>query len=244
MIDRSTPAVGEPGCIPAAASPDAGSSAVMALFDFDHTLTDCDTAARFFRWLLLSSRWRLAVVVLALPVLGPLLAPRRTRRLPIRFAVWLATLGRSHGDLERLIARHVAEVGAAGGVFVRRDARECIARHLAQGHRVVVATGALEALAAHILAAEAIEGVSVVGSTLRRRFGGMVSEQHCFGERKIPMLAARGFAAPWDFVYSDHSADLPILSRGRACFLVNPRPACALRIAAVLGDAPTVLCWR
>jgi phosphatidylglycerophosphatase C len=67
----------------------------VVVFDFDLTLTYWDTADRFFRWLLRRNPWRLLVVAMALPVLGPLLPFRRTRRWLTWFAVWVATLGRS-----------------------------------------------------------------------------------------------------------------------------------------------------
>lgn len=219
-------------------------SRVLALFDFDHTITSWDTAGRFFGWLLRRSPWRLGLVGLAVPVLGPLFFVRPYRKVPIRFGVWVATLGLSHEQLHAQAKVHIAEVTAQGGVFMRRDALRRIADHQAEGHEVVIATGALEMLACEVLLAGGVTGVRVVGSSVRPFLGGMVVHEHCFGERKIDMLAQRGFLPPWAYVYSDHEADLPILEAGLERFIVNPQPRSAKRLAARLGDSAKVVSWQ
>jgi phosphatidylglycerophosphatase C len=219
-------------------------SRILAVFDFDHTITPWDTAARFFFWLMWRRPWKAGFALIALPFLGPLLAFRHTRKVPIRFGAWVATLGVSHAQLPDLARMHIREVTERGEKFVRSDARARLNDHLAQGHEVVVATGCLEVLAREILMIEGLGTVAVVGSSVRRYFGGMVVLEHCFGERKIPMLAARGFVAPWDFAYSDHRADLPLLLRGKQQYLVNPLPKCASVLSPALGKTATLVSWN
>jgi phosphatidylglycerophosphatase C len=216
----------------------------IAVFDFDLTLTSWDTATRFFGWLLRRSPWK---PVLGAPIallIGPLAAFRRTRRVPIRFAAWLATLGHDHEPLRALVKVHISEIGARHGSFLRRDGRAQLEAHQSQGHTVVVATGAFEDLARDILVNEGFSTVIVVGSSLRRVLGGMVVNRHCHGPHKIPMLQERGFEPPWAFVYSDHEADLPLLRSGIRQFVVNPKPRTAARLMAVLGPSATVVTWR
>src|SRR5580693_8555973 len=67
----------------------------IAVFDFDYTLTTCDTAARFFGWLLRRAPWKMLLGAPVVLALGPLALFSRTRRVPIRFLVWLATFGAS-----------------------------------------------------------------------------------------------------------------------------------------------------
>jgi phosphatidylglycerophosphatase C len=184
----------------------------------------------------------------ALPALGPLLAFRYTRNVPIRFGVWAATFGLSHQQLPELARTHMKELVARGESFVRKDALAQLRQHLAQGHQVLVATGCLQELADEILFAEGLDQVVVVGSSVRKCFGGMVVHEHCFGERKLSMLAARGFAEPgpyrWDFVYTDHHSDLPLLMKGKHRYLVNPMPNCVSKLTAALGETVTVLTWN
>jgi phosphatidylglycerophosphatase C len=217
---------------------------VIAVFDFDLTLTSWDTATRFFAWLLRRSPWKIVLGAVLALLLGPFAIFRRTRRVPIRFAAWLATFGYSHEELKALAQEHIGEISRSGGSFLRRDARAQIETHQSQGHTVVVATGAPEYLAGEILASEGINKVIVVGSSMRRVLGGMIVERHCYGTLKIAMLQERGFAPPWAFVYSDHETDLPLLQAGCRQFLVNPTPRTAARLRAVLGPSASVVSWR
>src|SRR5687767_13334184 len=192
----------------------------VVVFDFDLTLTRWDTADRFFRWLLRRNAWRLALVVAALPVLGPLMLAASTRKWPIRFAVWVATLGRDSSALADLAQQHIRSLpGGHAAVFVPA-AVECLHAHVACGHRVVIATGCLEPLARALLQHAGLDHVPLVASTLRPFLGGLARDQHCFGANKIPMLTARGFAPPWAFAYTDHHADLPVLELSAERFLV------------------------
>lgn len=220
------------------------SSRTLAVFDFDHTITECDTAARFFLWLLRRRLWRLAVAALALPLIGPLFLVRPCRRVPVRFGVWLATFGATHEELAGLARAHVMELVAKSAPLLRRDARARIALHQAQGDVVVVATGALEFLVDELLLAGGVFDVEVVGSSVRKRWGGMVVRQHCIGKQKLPMLEARGFSAPFTYVYSDHSIDLPLLEAGEQRYIVNPRPECAAFLSTRLGTSALFVSWE
>jgi phosphatidylglycerophosphatase C len=220
------------------------SAAPTAVFDFDLTLTSWDTAARFFGWLLRRSPWKMLAGVPVALLVSPLAAFRPTRKGIIRGAAWWATFGCDHEQLRGLARLHVAEVKAREGSFLRQDGRRQIASHQAQGHTVVIATGALEILVCEILDAEGIRDVGVVGSSMRRFLGGMVARQHCYGARKITMLRERGFAPPWAFVYSDHEADLPLLRAGATQFVVNPKPRSAAQLLAELGSSACVVTWR
>lgn len=220
------------------------SSRTLAVFDFDHTITECDTAARFFVWLLRRRLWRLAVAALALPLIGPLFLVRPCRRIPVRFGVWLATFGVTHKELFGLARAHVMELVAESAPLLRSDARARIALHQAQGDVVVVATGALEFLAHEILLAGGASNVEVVGSSVRKRWGGMVVRQHCIGKQKLSMLEARGFSAPFTYVYSDHSKDLPLLEAGEQRYIINPQARCAEFLSTRLGASALVLSWE
>jgi phosphatidylglycerophosphatase C len=216
----------------------------VVVFDFDLTLTRWDTADRFFRWLLWRDAWRLGVVVAGLPVLGPLLLAKRTRKWPIRFAVWVATLGRSSASLPALAEEHIQSLPSGHTSVFLPEAVKQLQAHLAQGHQVVVATGCLEPLAQALLEHAGLGHVPLVASGLRPFLGGLVREQHCFGANKIPMLIARGFPPPWAAAYTDHRADLPLLKLSKERYLVSPTPTCRARIEEALAAKATILAWR
>ena len=219
-------------------------AATTVVFDFDLTLTRWDTADRFFRWLLKSQPWRATLVIGALPVLLPLLLIPRTRKWPVRIAIWVATLGRDEAALARIAQTYVQAMPSGASQLFMDDALVQLRVHLAHGHRVVVATGCLEVLARPLLDRAGLTEVPLVGSTMRPRWGGLVVRAHCFGANKLPMLSARGFAPPWQIAYTDHRCDLPVLLQARQCILINPTPRCLAALRAGLTRPPTVLVWR
>lgn len=218
--------------------------APIVVFDFDLTLTRWDTADRFFRWLLRRNPWRLALVLVLVPLLGPLFVFRATRKWPVRFAVWVATLGRSQQDLNQLAREH-ADIAFSGSppVFLQAGL-SCMQTHLDRGHRVVIATGCLDILARELLQRAGYAHVPLVASTMRPLLGGMARDRHCFGPNKVPMLTERGFAPPWEVAYTDHHCDLPILRLSRQHYLVSPRPECVVRIERALSAKTVILAWR
>jgi phosphatidylglycerophosphatase C len=220
------------------------STRVVALFDFDHTLTTSDSFAGFCWWILRRQWWRLAIVVVASPLLAPLLLLSSSRRIPVRFAVWVSTLGVTDEQLPQLVNSYVRIHLAGTASFVLKDGLDRVAMHWKAGHEVIIATGALELLARAICDSAGLEGVVVVGSSLRRALGGLVADQHCIGARKIPMLTERGYPPDWEFVYTDHYADVPILARARQRYLVNASPRSINRITEALGSTPAILEWK
>lgn len=219
-------------------------TSAIVVFDFDLTLTRWDTAERFFRWLVLRDLWRLLLVLSAVPVLVPLLLLKPTRTVPARFAVWVATLGRAPNDLPALVESHIQSLPEGHASVLVPAAVERLQAHVAQGDRVVIATGCAEPLAKALLNHAGLSHVPLVASTVRSFFGGLVSHQHCFGSNKISMLSSRGYAPPWAIAYTDHSADIPMLRLSAERYLVNPEPKCLTRIEQALACKATVLSWR
>lgn len=214
------------------------------IFDFDHTLTSWDSSDRFFRWLLRRGPWRMMLFIATIPLLAPLLLIKGTRKQPVKFAVWTATLGRSNDALRALAKEHVAEIVAKRQPLVLQDAIRQVNHHLEQGYRVVVATGSLEVLAREFLDQSGLHQVPLVGSSLKPLMGGMVADGHCHGPLKIPMLTQRGYPPPWVATYTDHECDLPVIEHSAECFLVNPRQKAIRIITDKLSFTPVVLSWR
>jgi phosphatidylglycerophosphatase C len=214
------------------------------VFDFDHTLTSWDSSDRFFRWLIKRNLWRVGLVVIVSPFLGPLLLHGRTKRIPIRFAVWVSTLFRTQERISLLADEHIAEVVSGGETLLLGEGSGQLLQHLELGHTVVIATGSLQVLATKYLVRCGLGHIPLVGSSLKPFLWGMVVNEHCFGDRKIPMLAQRGYAPPWAVTYTDHECDLPVIGQSTECFLVNPKPNAIRVITDRLSFTPTVLSWR
>ena len=216
-------------------------AAPTVIFDFDLTLTQWDTAERFFTWLLRRDVCRLAVVFLCAPLLAPFLLIAATRLWPIHFAVWIATFGRSANTLQKLAFEHVRTLPQSA--FLDQGLTQ-LQEHLSQGHRVVIATGCLAPLVEAFLVVAGLAHVPVVASTLRPFLGGLTTDRHCIAANKVRMLYEAGFSAPWNHVYTDHRSDLPILRLSDQCYLINPKPGCLACIRQNLPTEPIVLRWR
>jgi phosphatidylglycerophosphatase C len=214
------------------------------VFDFDHTLTSWDSSDRFFRWLLTRGSWRIVLVIASIPFLTPLLLIKNTRKLPIKFAVWKATLGRSNDTICALAKTHVAEIVARRQPLFLQDAKRQLNHHLEQGHQVVVATVSLEVLAREFLDQSGLAHIPLVGSSLKPYMWGLVAHEHCHGPGKIRMLTQRGYPPPWVATYTDHECDLPVIEQSAECCLVNPRPKAIQIITDRLSFTPVVLSWR
>ncbi|HGM6769746.1 TPA: haloacid dehalogenase-like hydrolase [Stenotrophomonas maltophilia] len=216
----------------------------VVVFDFDLTLTRWDTADQFFRWLLRRSPARMAVLLAALPALAPLLLTGFTQRWPIRFAVWVSTIGRKPDALPALVEEFIQTLPLGSESVLLPAGVERLQAHMERGDEVVIATGCLDALASALLRHAGLEQVPLVASTVRPFLGGLVQDQHCYGPNKIPMLAARGYAPPWAVAYTDHRADLPVLKLAAERFLIDPKPECVTRLEAALASKMKILNWR
>jgi phosphatidylglycerophosphatase C len=215
---------------------------MTVMFDLDHTLVRCDSFAGFNRRLLLNDWWRAALTIAASPAILLLWSRKRTRSAAVSTLLWIGTIGQS-GRLDELMSAFVARQ-FANRSLVCAEAVEQLQRHVREGDRVVVVTGAAESLARRVCARIGCDGVEVVGSTLRLWHGGWVGGESCKGEAKIRMLAGRRIEAPWDCVYTDSASDLPLLRLARRKVLVNPRPRSRARVAEVLGTDVEVVVWE
>lgn len=216
----------------------------VVVFDLDHTIIRCDSFLGFNRELLLRRSWRTALTLVASPFLAALWIPRRTRLTVASTLVWLATVGLEEDELHTLMDVYVATRFDHDPALVCRTSVEMLQAHQRSGARVFIATGSEVTLARRICARLGIRDVEIVGSTLRRWWGGWIAGEHCFGQRKVTMLIERGAGERWDCVYSDSVADLPILARGARRVVVNPRPSQRSSLEAQLGGVLEIVEWR
>ena len=217
--------------------------APTVVFDFDHTLYDGDSGSHLFAWLIKRSAWRMALALLAAPLLGPMIAFLPTRRRGISGFVWIGTVGLHRPrTLDLLIDRYVAAHTAELRGRLLPVALEVLHGHRMAGDRVVVATGAPPELARAILAFVAHESVPVIGSLTGPRAGAILVTRHCHAEEKMRMLREAGYATV-DIAYSDSSADLPLLRAARAPVVVNPKHGAVDMFRRVLPPGTPILNW-
>src|SRR5262245_44774512 len=144
----------------------------VVVFDLDHTLIRCDSFAGFNRYLLQRQWWRFALAAVASPIIAAFWISRRTRLVAGSALVWCGTVGMDEQELHRLMDEHVAGRFGSGTDLVCQAALRTLRGHQDEGARVLVATGAVVALADRVCRQIGIAGVEVVGSTLQPWLGG------------------------------------------------------------------------
>lgn len=188
---------------------------VLAIFDFDGTLTRRDTLLPFLRYAVGTAAFVVRLVsvlpVLAAMALGIVGRDRAKERVLRRFfrgmpAERLARLGRDFAQ-ERLPA------------LVRAQALEKLAWHRARGHRCVLASASPDVYLEPWARAAGFD--DVVASNLeydtRGRVTGRLAGGNCRGEEKLRRLEARfgDLRELGVYGYGDSSDDRPFLERCR-----------------------------
>lgn len=213
-----------------------------ALFDLDETLIDHDSFARFTVHLLCRNPLRLTAAVLLSPLIAAAFTRRSWRVRAGSVLLWLGTAGVSDTRLDRIVQKHLCRLDVRGRLLPEGEA--ALAGHLAAGDDVVVVTGCAE-LVAVPLCREIDPRIRVVASTLRRCWGGLVADRHCYGPRKVEMLTGAGIGSGTGggivAVYGDSPADAPMLDLARTAVLVNLPQATAERIREQLTGPERVV---
>lgn len=158
------------------------------------------------------------ILVGALLPLSCLLA-LRSQRLAGSVLLWAMTFGASTWGFARALrnyARYTLPRYANEAIFAE------LARHLRAGSRVVIATGTMPLLVRVLLDVRNVLPLPVVGSRVRRSWGGLVVATHCTGRIKVRELQRQLGIVEWSTVYTDSFADHSLLSRARAVTLVAP----------------------
>jgi phosphatidylglycerophosphatase C len=211
-----------------------------AVFDFDRTIMQIDTGARFVTQTLLRSPVRLALALAATPLAATLAMNRRTLRWGVSVYVWISTFGTS---AEQLIARLESFAQQLDDV-VFCEALAALRRHRAAGHRIAVMSGSPAWLVAAVL--QRVDGgeFTIVASTWRRFSGGFIAEPHCVREQKLRMARSAGLPRGlWHSGYTDSTWDIPMLRNCRIRTLVNPSPRTLARFRRAFGNGFEVVRW-
>jgi len=199
---------------------DTRTNPAVVVFDFDGTLVRRDSLLDFCVRYCLKRPAGFLLVVPLLP-LALLLLVTRSQGAAGSVLLWAMTLGASTRSVVlalRSYARRKLPDYAFDSIF------DELTRHVREGHRVVIATGSVPTLVRGLLAARKLPALSVAGTRLRRRWGGLGTETHCTGQVKVDELRRRFGIAGWSTVYTNSFADRPLLSGASDITLVWPSP--------------------
>jgi phosphatidylglycerophosphatase C len=203
----------------------------VVVFDFDGTLVSRDSVLDFcFRYA--ARRPHRLLLVLAVT---PLAALGRLRSVGAAASVllWALTVGTSTRFFVGELRRYAEQVLPR---FAYEELFAELSRELSMGRDVVIATGALPALVRGVLRARGLPRLPIVGSRLRRRYGGLTVVTHCVGSAKARELSKRFGIQGWRAVYTDSWADRCLMRGARDVTLVSPSPELLERARKLSGE--------
>jgi phosphatidylglycerophosphatase C len=212
------------------------SAAAVVVFDFDGTLVSRDSFLDFALRYCATRPLRLFIVSCFLPFAVALRL--RSLKSAGSLLLWAMTVGTSTRYFVGALRRYAKSTLPR---YTNEPIFAELTRHLGEGSRVIIATGTMPLLVRALLNARNLGSVPVVGSRLRRRWGGLVPETHCIGGTKRFELKRRFGIVEWSAVYTDSFADRSLLSRARDITLVDPSRRTLSRTRRLIDEATTAL---
>jgi len=207
------------------------------VFDLDGVIASGDTMAALIRRRLLSNPIR--ALVGAVPAVAWTVL-RRFPRIRVRISRALGSIALSGLTSERYatLARQVGGELGADPAWVLTAGLEAIRRHLDAGDSVVVTTGTEALLSRAFLDALGLDGVGLIGTSVR--FGRLRAcySNHNLGDRKAANLAGREV----DLFYTDSDLDLSVAGLSGRTVLVNPDIRTERHFRDQVADV-TVVSW-
>ncbi|KFN44987.1 HAD-IB family phosphatase [Arenimonas oryziterrae] len=205
----------------------------LVVFDLDGTLIHGDCGGALVRRLIARHSWRRIAALLIAPVAMPMMMFPRTRRRGVSAFLWLGTVGVAPALLDATIARFIAD-------YPLRElpsARAALENELAQGHRVVVATGALRVLAEGFLQRLGVgDRVLVAASRMTRFAGGQIASVQCNGHEKLRELQRLGLPTDLLRAYSDTWSDFPLFDAAATPIVINASARDLRRLQSRYGE--------
>ncbi len=211
----------------------------VVIFDFDGTLVSRDSFFDFSRRYCARRPARLLLVTAVLPL--ALLLILRSSGAAGSVLLWAMTLGSSTRGFALALRRYAHDTlpdYANDAIF------DELSRHVREGSRVLIATGSVPLVVRALLRARQAHAVSVVGSRLRRRWGGLVAETHCIGRVKVRELERRHGIVEWGRVYTDSLADSSLMRGAKFVHLVSPSGRTLERVERLIGRGATLQVLR
>lgn len=196
--------------------------ATIVLFDFDGTLVSGDNGTRMIFHIAAARWWPFLPMLLAAPILLPLLFIPGSKNIGASGFLWLATVGLHKKRLNQILISLATSI-AKRSDKVRIDASwQRLLQHQRQGDRIVIVTGCWVKMARKILYAMGLRDITVIGSRKHRFLGGYISKPHCYARHKLSCLAEQGIHPPFIIAYTDSASDRHLLANAARQVLVRP----------------------
>lgn len=189
----------------------------LYFFDFDKTITNCDSFMLFIKFLLSRSLVRRLLVIILLPVLFVLYHVISKKRA-ISLLFWVASFGLTIKNYRDALEEFSSGI-VARKPFIYSSAYELVSSLMNTGSKVVVLSATPTELVRTIVNKVFSAEVVVHGSTTEKFLGGFVLSERMYGKAKLEFANCHyGNSAQWEEGYSDDLSDMPMLKR---CIKIN-----------------------
>ena len=196
----------------------------VIIFDLDGTLLSGDSMRTWITEQLKSHPVRFLCALVSMPVASILMKFKKTKEIGISIFLWIATYGLSKDQLQEEFRTFSIRIknNSIPNLTWFQDGLLEIKAHLDQERRVILATGTPELLAKELLSSMDLD-IEAVGTTLKNRNRGWISESHCVNEEKVRRLKKLNIQN-WLATYSDDiKQDYPILMNGKYAYVINDK---------------------
>lgn len=131
------------------------------------------------------------------------------------------------------------------GGKVYEQAIESIEEHKRAGRKILVISASPDVMVDHLVKFIFSDDIPVIGSELKRFFGGMIYASYCKREKKVAAAKAHGWPANnWQYGYTDCASDIPMLAECEFKYFINPEAKTLKKAKEAFGSGFSVLSWN
>jgi phosphatidylglycerophosphatase C len=214
-----------------------------AFFDVDGTVIAKDSFFRLLRWRLKTEPWRSLPLILLSPVFVATYLFKLDRRHAKSALLWSLTCFKGKRNIVRLLAHELPNQLAKDWFL---EANSELAALRASGHSICYVSASGQLWLRGLLRRTDTGPKIIIGSRLGIRFcGAVLTSPNCYRHEKIIRIKQQlGTEMEWSAAYSDHVADLPLLTACKQRTVVNPKSKHILQFEKELPKPFRIVKWR
>jgi phosphatidylglycerophosphatase C len=215
----------------------------IAFFDVDGTVIASDSFLHLARWRLQTEPWRILLLLVTLPVFIATYFFNLDRRGAKSALLWSLTVFKSKRATVRMLSQELPE-RLCNTWFV--EASSVISELRRNGVHICYVSASGQIWIRGLLARCDGGMRTVIGSKLGFRFGGvMMTSPNCYREEKLNRIgAALGTNFEASHAFSDHPADIPMLTMANERTIVSPRAKNLSKFENTLKKPYRVVTWH
>ncbi len=219
-------------------------SEIFAFFDFDMTIVSRDSGYEFIKHRLNSSVARKFAAYFLSPFAMLFYLSLRLRFISHSIFMWIATAGLTKKELKEARKTFIRFYCSLPEALVYQDALKKMAFHINAGHNVYIVSGAPTWAIKKISKKLGIQKCKIIGSVEKSVMGGLIYEQHCYGNKKVDLVSDVILQNPHKiYGYSDSAADIPLLSICTHKHVINPTKNHLKKFKRAFGNNFQILNW-